>query len=165
MKRKIRKLRNELMISGCAVVAFGLWSFVKFVFCIFLKPEYLEQMTEWDGIEDPGGSGKMIIYLFIIIILIIDMIFRVYIARRALMEARGKAAGSFYPAAAAAMALYSAYSIFSLLFPEEPSLSIMDTVVPAIVEMTSMFAMCELSVSAIRLRRILKKEGGMRNAA
>lgn len=160
MERKIRKLQNNLLISGYAVIAFGLWSILKAVFYVFLKPEYFDDMFEWAELAEFGELGRKVAYFIIFFALVVDTLLRLFVGRRAIKESKGKKVSAFYLLVTAVLMAFSAGSLVTLFSPDNYSFSITDTIVSGVVELTALFIFCDLFYSSVTVRKLRKKGGG-----
>lgn len=155
MERELRRFQNNLLISGYAVIAFGIWSILKAVFYVFLEPDYFEGMVGWAELDE---FGMGVVYFLIFFLLVIDMLLRLFIAGRAIKEAKGKKTGTFHLYLTGILVLSSLVSLVTVFSPDNYVYSISDTVVSVVVELTSVYIFVELIYSSIMIRTISKKK-------
>lgn len=163
MGKKIRKLRYSLMISGYAVIIFGLWSIAKYILYFFLKPEFFDRLSELVEINESEEMGDIAAFALITAVLAGMLLLRLFIARQAIRESKGKRAGTLYLLVTALLSCFAAYTLYLLMIGKY-SFSVYDKIVSIIVELTYLFVFCDILLAAVRLRWITAK-GGKSDAA
>ncbi|MBE6045876.1 MAG: hypothetical protein E7221_04150 [Clostridiales bacterium] len=168
---KLRKYEHTLAISGAAVVAFGIWSVVKAVVYFIVIPlaKVGADLRETGGVDFESiqsfeitdrGLGY-ITAISIVLVLMIDLLMRFYVGRAAIIEGRGRKKSIFYLILASVMIVFLGISIVRRaivwFIPDETGImkDLMDTAgVSQILDLTSLFALIQVIVSAIMVRRL-----------
>lgn len=146
----IRQCRSNLYFSGLGVIAFGAWSVIKLIMFLILKPSAI-----FDSADEIMSNRTLFVFvmIFLFIVVAIDLAIRLYVGISSIKAGGGKKKGPAYIVFAILLIISSLVSIvFMILFPD--SSSVTDLIASFLVECTSLFALCDLSVSAIWLRRL-----------
>ena len=156
-----RKYQDSLVVSGGAVIAFGLWAIVKTSLYLMINREKimetLEQTQELNG--DPV-MGKIMFFFFSVFIIVVvsaGCLLRTYVGLSARAEGMGRPKGYSYVVISGIMALFYAASLvyeivnFDFSYTDD---SILDTLVAIIVDFTSLLIFVEMVCSAVRVKRI-----------
>ena len=87
----LRHKKDNLIISGIALMVVGVWDIVKFAMAIILNPKMLLDAVKNAGIE-PGQEvvGEVVLLIIFIVLLLIDFSIRCFIGLSARAEGRGK---------------------------------------------------------------------------
>ena len=88
MDAAYRKQQTNLLFSGMAVIAFGLWSAVKLITFMTMNPEQVMEMLNYE--EIPGINFKLVLILIIVIIVFFSLLLHFYIGVSAIRDAREK---------------------------------------------------------------------------
>lgn len=169
-----RRCARNMVISGGALILFGVWSVVKAAFYFSLNrvdflsladPEYSISLAQQG---DQVYSTENFIFLLIILILLgIDIPIRFYIGHSAVRDARGiKKKSVVYIVLAILMGIRmimeAARGFFRFSSSEIPEEVARGVTTSAVINLTSIMALFVLIVSSIRLRtlrRKMKEEG------
>jgi len=143
---KLRKYESILRISGTGVVVFGLWSFVKTIIYVLFQFSYFETVL---GI-DFNDVDKTAFVVMLVIIMIMDILFRLYIRKQAKKEAEGYNKGYLYIVFAVIMVFLSINSVISYIYDSQ---DILEKMAAIITDITSIIITVELIVSALYVRR------------
>ena len=154
MERKLRKAENNLRISGLAVIAFGVWSIIKFFFNLVLTPEIIFGASYFADMDEEYTT---MIFVVIYFFFALDLLFRSIIGVNAYLEGIGRKRKSGYLVLACLSFILSAVSLNYFFSPDAYTYSITDAIISIIVECTSCFAMAELVISAFTIRVINRK--------
>lgn len=153
VERELQRSRSSLVISGTAVIAFGLWSVVKLVLSFLLLPD---QYSDYLTSAGPGG-GKGMMILILVIIGLFELGVHAYVGLCARSEGIKGKRRYFYLAVAVVMILFTAVSIvLSILYPGD---SIVDLIIQILVDVTFIAALAELIRSSVVLKRLRRQEG------
>ena len=170
---RLRKYKHMLVISGMAVIAFGVWSIVKAAVFFLLNPisilgELYDQQT-LEQIEALGMTERgldLIFFAVIFFMLLVDLILRVYVGRCAVIEGKTvRKKRVIYIIAAILMTVFLAASLVLRAFGPfhtggETETDVMRQMsVSAVVDLTSMLALADMSRAAIMVRRLRKELG------
>lgn len=153
MDAKIRKLRNKLICSGYAVIAFGVWSIVRIILLRLTGAPTLHDMLG----QEQGPAVERFLYILLTAVLSMDLLFRIYVGRSAIREGQGERHGLFYLILTflyTAVSLWSDLSYLSGAFHGGADSAM---IAANIVDITTCIAMGEIIVSSLYLR-ILEKE-------
>lgn len=92
---KLRKYEHSMAISGAGVIIFGVWSVVKAVLFFIVSPAEQfqsiysnEEAQELYDIGLSNSGASIFIFVAILIILIVDLLFRFYVGRSAILVGR-----------------------------------------------------------------------------
>ena len=148
---KMRRNRGTLSVAGLGVMAFGLWSVVKFVM------ECLIGQIREDMVNTYSDTGTILAWIVIIVVvhlILTDVILRYIVGRCAWRESRGLRQGHWYLILAGNIAAGSILSIYieaeSIILRDDFSLY---DYACLIVELTSLVMLIELFVASICSRR------------
>ncbi len=171
MERELRQHQSTLAITGIVVILFSIWSVIK-VLLISLSSIGIDSSAEAAAQEDAEFANEMaelgidddvmlrtllIIFAVIFIVIIIDLLLRVYIGRSAIAEAGGKKKRIVYVVFAFILAGFSLYLTTTELLDEDlfnSGSGIVSTVVTMAVDVTSNITLLILAITAIRVKRI-----------
>lgn len=153
MDAKTRKHRYKLKCSGYAVIAFGAWSIIRVFMMKYLNPLGLENML---GSSEYEAGYEPVIFIFFIVILAFDLLFRLYIGRNAIREGNGERRRLTYVVLAALYVGVSIWSDFSYIVGLFSGKSSSDVLAAIIVDLTTCVALVEITVSSLYLRKLGK---------
>ena len=166
-ERELRKQRSNLVVSGTAVIFFGIWSVAKTIL-ILTSASGLAEIEQEMHEQSAGRSGQfyiilsIIFYILLAIILALDLSFRLYIGLCAISDGKQTKRRRVYTVFAVIFAGISAVALIisivtsgSGYFFNENGL--LDALITLMVEMASIGAMSELAVSSIRVHRLEKR--------
>ena len=161
LQLRLRKNQSDLVAIGLGVIAFGVWSVIKTVLYVAFHTESVLGSLE--------GDKYLILTFWILLggVLAIGLALRLYIGLSAIAEGKGKKRKAGYIVLSLLMSVLS----FVLLAGGEPMLrrdvlaqgfagAAGNTAVTLMVEMTSDVLLLEMSISAIRVRRMKKSTAG-----
>ena len=150
--RRERRLARELSIDGTAVIAMGAWSVLKLITRILVERQRLFDVAA-EG-DMPAAVLWPIIAVFVLVVGGVIMAFHLYIGASARMEAKS---GSHLP-------FYLLLSgVFAFLFAQTALVHLFDgaqenETASAIIDLTVIYALVNVIVSARRLRRIRRAD-------
>lgn len=143
---RTRKYENRLLIGSAGVFVFGIWSFLKtLIYCMF-RFEYFEQLID----RSLSEIERTVIIVIILMFMLLDVLFRFYIRKRAVYEAKGTRTGYVYIFFAIILFLLSCLSLRTFFIDYE---SVMDLFANVVTELTSVFFTLELIISAFLVKR------------
>lgn len=160
---KIRKYQNTLVVAGNGVILFGLWNIVKCIMMFLFTDDRI-----WAAIEEleiEVADSRLIYYILIVIVsilLLVEMILRVYVGRSAIKEGKGKQGKKGYLIVAVVFGIALLANDVATFWAMSLETLELDTIMSAIVDLTSCYAVFDLVYSAIRLR--LWQKGGAGDA-
>ena len=151
MYRELRKNRNNLLVSGMGVIAFTAWGGVKSFLLLFLTKEGAEAIGEVSAFR----YGVAVLLSLLSFTLIVTAALNIYVGLSAISEGKGKKRKNYYVAAAVVLTVIRLIGVISdLFFSSGKSFSVMDKLATIIVDITSLIMMADLTVSAIKIRRL-----------
>lgn len=148
---RLRRDRDTLMVAGGGVMAFGFWSVIKSISFLLFNTDYVREQLGDTG-EVPEGLLLALTYLFVGLVLLADLAFRLFIGRSARAEAGGRRRGWVYLAAAGILCVMYAVSV-PAAFALGGTTDLLDTVISALVDLTSAVMLLELIIAAVRVKR------------
>lgn len=152
MKRDLFEAQNLLSTSGIAVIAFGVWSILKAIIVLILsKGTFNGQETE--GIDPAILSAFS--WVILLVVAVIDLSIRFFVGLSARAEGRGKKKSVVYLVFTVILILGSLYNLYALA-TQYIQIDLIDGVVSLLVELTSLFALLELFINAIKVKRLSK---------
>ena len=158
---KLRKSEDSLRIVGLCVIAFGIWSIIKFV---LISDSGLDFTSIIADINDPMGDEsfiKLLVYSIMAFFLGLEILFRLYIARSAIAEGNGTKERFFYIMMAFLIALVNlALMIAGIVLwhtPENKNQSLSSFILACVTELTSICIMLEMGISAIRVKKLRRQ--------
>ena len=157
MEKELRRRQSILSTTGLGVIAFGLWSFLKFNLYFLLAGDTLYGDMEFDPVLD----RKVIIalaYVVCMIIALIILLIHVKVGRNAIAEAKDGQKKYRYVGVCIAMIVFNIASITMTLFMLDlRSASFPDYIASIIVDTTLTIMLIEL-VAAARKVRYMRQE-------
>ena len=157
MEAKIRKHQDILRCSGYAVILFGAWSIIRMVMLRIIDPLELDSLLAVADAESDMDL-ETIAFVSLLVLLALDLLFRLYVGRSAIKEGRGGEKRLFYVLLAGG---YAAVSVWSDLFYLVDCLfgdSSIWMLGPVIVDISTCGALIEIVISSLCLRKL--RRGG-----
>ena len=159
MKQKLRRLENNLVISGTGLMAFTVWSFIRVLLFVYTfryeLMELMRQQDDWDGDDIPFS----LVLLVVVILLAIVALPSLYVAKAARDEGRRRKSRKAYIVLAMIMlipqALGAIYSIADIFVADDA----FDASVTAIIDITVLAVFAETVTTAIRVKKYRKELG------
>lgn len=150
---EIRRRRQTLYYSGRAFVVFGIWSFIKIFFWLYLNPI---DWAELVGVEISGFEDvyKLTFYVILAIIVFIDILFRLYIGLSAIGEEKGKKKRITYVIFAVLYIILTALSYTQA--SDDSNYLGGDTVTTVFLDVTSSIALVAIIINSWKLRKLGK---------
>ena len=155
MDTQTRKLQSALVSSGKGAIILSLWSLIKMVLLYLFDAKDIDNMFEAASVD---MRFKSIVAVMMFILLFIDFLFRLYVGRSAIKEGRGKRKGYFYLVCCVIIICSSVFSIYYVFTEDAYSISVLDTVVSAVIELTALITYLDITVSSIKLKKIRRLE-------
>ena len=159
MKQKLRRLENNLVISGTGLLAFTVWSFIRVLLFVYtFRDELMElmrQQDDWDRDDIPFS----LVLPVVVILLAIVALPSLYVAKAARDEGRRRKSRKAYIVLAMIMlvpqALGAIYSIADIFVADDA----FDASVTAIIDITVLAVFAETVTTAIRVKKYRKELG------
>ena len=160
MEKKLRRCENTLSITGLGVVALSVWSVLRIALFFILDPNLMINYFSKIVPEVETMEFKYII-IGVFIVLIVELLIRLYVGKHAYYEGHGKKRGYLYILISLFFLRLSVQNIIGYLSPDAITISMEDTISCIIFEITSIITLVELIYSSIAvkvLRRKINKE-------
>lgn len=157
MEIQLRRNQNSLGIIGTGVVAFGVWSVIKMTMYFLLSPEELRATLNMNRLSK---NMMIAVYIALAMILVIELVLRLYVGFSARAEGRDREKGNGYIIVAGLLVMlnilcFAGNSMTVYLASD----SIADMVVSMAIELTSMITLVDLIIAAIRSRKLKRLLG------
>ncbi|MBQ1422931.1 MAG: hypothetical protein IIY96_00665 [Lachnospiraceae bacterium] len=154
MDREQRKYQNTLIVTGGGVIAFGIWSLVRFMTYFLLNTRAMMELLGLESRED-----VIFVYLVVFVMLLFDLAVRVFVGRAAIMEGTGRKKGNIYIAAAVVLLIWTAMSVYNDFLTFSRSYNdVLDGYAATLADVTSMFILAELLITAVRLKKMYREQ-------
>ena len=152
---KKRLYGDRLVLSGRALIILGIWSSIKAIIIFYLAlPQISEFVTEGDIVpEEIVRNVKLILMAIFVIIVAIVFLFHLYIGRSAMKNGYGKKRTTFYLVLTVIAIISTIASDVQIVME---GLDIID-LASMVVDLTVVYACCDILYSAVKLRKIEKK--------
>ncbi len=152
---KKRLYGDRLVLSGRALIILGIWSSIKAIILFYLAlPQITEFVTEGDTMpEEIARNVKLILMAIFVILIAIVFLFHLYIGRSAMKNGYGKKRTTFYLVLTVIVIISTIVSDVQIVME---GLDIID-LASMVVDLTVVYACCDILYSAIKLRTIEKK--------
>lgn len=156
MQVKHRKIQDHLVISGLAVIAFGLWSVIKSAVFFTLNKGMSNYLDEAAVPDELRGTISVMTAVILIVVFSIDIGLRLLVGLNARAEGRGIKRGAGYIVIAILLAVVSVFSFVIFMVTAVRLAETVDTVLTAVVELTSLGALILLIITALINRKFMK---------
>lgn len=155
----LRRNQNALVVIGLGVIAFGIWSVIKAVLYTAFNMEAFLDLSADSSLD--RNLGVVIFWIFMGIVLVIDLALRLHVGLSAVAEGRGRKKRHAYIVLALLMALISLMTVIASIVIAasgyETTAPLGSLLVALIVELTSGILLVEMAVSAIKVKSLEKK--------
>ncbi len=146
------------MTSGMAVLVFGAWSVLKLVLYLLQLLEILDLTLDVDEVALAVRNFLFLVFGLVALVFLVDLLMRIFVARSARAEALDRKSGKGYLVVCAILIAVSVVSlVFDIGYYTEMGMEWLEGTVSIAVSVCSLYALLELFVSGIRVKR-LKKE-------
>lgn len=159
MERNLRKYQNTLVISGTALIIFGVWSIMKAAFLLMIPNTSMTTLfPDLKGAARTAAQHTAIAAIFIA--LAVNLILRIYLGRTAIRKGRGDLPGVERRSTIVLSWVFVAGSvvtfivIYELFFNSDMMLE--NLVTDFLVEVTSLTATIDLMRAAYHVRALEK---------
>ena len=161
MDVKIRKAQTNLVSAGVGILVFAVWSVVRTTIFYFSG-----ESTLLDGVPEDARTNlliKITTIIMLVIVTLVDLLFRVNISRSAIAEGKGiKKRNGYLVCAMFLVLVYSAgiaiYAVGIAGKIDDFEILKMDTLITLIVDSTSLYILLLMILSAFRLRKLLQQQ-------
>ena len=163
-ERELRRTRSTLHSLGTGVIIFGVWSILKTITLLIVTPieTYLSGEELEAYISVPVSIRIAVYAVLLMILLMVDLIPRIYIGRNAIRIGLGKKPGRLFTVLCwflfAVWALLDLISLFFLPQAQNPATGMLDTIITFIVDVTATVIIGELCFSVRRLKKLEQGE-------
>ena len=152
MDAQIRRKQSLLISSGYAVIMFGIWSIIRLILMVFLDTDSF--MKNYDFFSDEYDTLEVVIACVVVVtFLLIDLLFRMHLGRRAIREGLGHKQNSMYIIISL---LYVVLSIVVDVNTLRDASSIMEDHVISytIIDISTCIPLIVIAISALQLRTL-----------
>lgn len=157
MEKQLRKQQNLLVESGKGVILFGIWTIVIVNMYLAMSSEFAQEWKAAIQIAQVDESLFTIgLWIFIRLVLVADILFRLYIGFSAVAEGEGRKKGYGYIVLCAAMFVFNVQS-FWIMYGSGLGHITITNVMGLLMHAASLYVMVELLISGIRVK-ILKNK-------
>lgn len=153
MEKEIRKYRDHLIISGNALLAFGVWSLLR-VFVLKASDKTVFETIADNLGREYGIDAAIIDIITILIYIIIEFAFRIYVRRSAIKESKGIRTSIAYLIISAIYILDSLFFYISYLSGILVDNSEINVYSMVIIDITTIIALVIIIAASVKLRRI-----------
>ncbi len=156
MESDIRRWRSNLAISGLAYIGLGIWNSLKTLLFYFSNRDDFEHALIFNLFDASEDFGYRTMLATLVVALLFNLLFHCYVGFSALAEAQGRRRGKVYLLIAIFQVVMSLVTMVSFIAGNQDSNPI-DSFIPGIIELTSTFAVFDVAISSIRLRRLQRR--------
>lgn len=153
---RLRKSEDSLKIVGLCVFVFSLWSMIRTLLYVSVQWNTLYASAAEASVD--GTTFTIFFSIFVSVILAVELGFRIYLARSAIAEGRGRKKRYAYIFFCFLGALLNialmVYAVLSINRAEQTIDSALDLLLGCIAETTSICILLEMGVSAIRVKKL-----------
>ena len=174
MQTELIKHRHTLAVVGMGAIAFGIWSLVKSIlYFVLVEPIGDIISSNYESISDSKTEAILVLAVTVLIVLLfvlIDMLFRWIVGRRAMAISRGErepGAGFFILSAILTLMDLSelVMGILSITGAIPSEEDMIDRISRLLVDFTSVVMLIEMIVSAVMIRKLTKAISDWQNTA
>ena len=152
-KRKLRRMENNLVISGTGLMIFMVWSIIRVLLFVYTYREevmdLIRQDESWDG-EDIPLPVLLLVFALILIVVALPSL---YVAKCARDEGKGKKSRKGYIVLALILLIPQAsgalYSVLDIFDTDE----VYAAVVTAAIDITVLWVLADTVFTAIRVKK------------
>lgn len=152
MDAQIRKYQDSMIISARALLAFGLWGLLRVFFFKASGDTVFHILAEESALE--GMDPVTFEIMFIIVYLIFDVAFRIYVSRAAISEGRGKKRSIVYLIVSVLYILISLFCYVVIIGDNSIGGTLIEDISAIIIDLTTLFALVVIIYSSIKVRRL-----------
>ena len=161
MERELRRYQNILVCVGSGVITFGFWSLVKGVMSLFsFKDKWIQMVNDAAKTDAPADILMTALVISFGIVIAVDLAIRLVIGLSARKEGMGRDDRRHKGYLVLAL-ISAAFSAFSMITDIQYFLggleNLLDGIVTAIIDFTSLIMLLELFVAAIKVRKLKGK--------
>ncbi len=158
MKSKIRKLESTMSISGLALIFLAAWSVIKNLLVLIGGEN--DASTFFTTLSSGSIFDKMFLTLTLIV-WAVQIAISIYIGISVRKAARGEKNGVLYLVVAFILATIYLVTFFLIILGLVIEFDVgllIDVIIVSIVDGSVLFVLCEIIISAIRLKKLKKME-------
>ena len=163
METELRRCRSNLGILGSGVIVFTVWELVKPLLITLLIPQAETVAAEPAALQISVELAVALLFA-LLAVFVLDVILRFRIGRAARAEAAGRKKGSAYVVFAFVIfglqALGFLAALVQLLRSGLMGRSALETAASLLVELSSAVIMGELAFTAVKVRKLSKRDIG-----
>ena len=152
MDAQIRKYQDSMIISARALLAFGLWGLLR-VFFFKASGDTVFHILALES-ELEGMDPVVFEIMFIIIYLIFDVAFRIYVSRSAIAESHGRKRSIAYLIVSVLYILISLFSYVVIINDNSIGGTLIEDISAIIIDLTTLFSLVVIIYSSVKVRRL-----------
>lgn len=163
MEALLRRHRDTLLIVGQGNLLFGIWGVIRTVMTYILQSSEREKLiadfrSSPEYRPDLESLFYIIFFALMFLLLLGELLLRLYIYRAARAEAEGEHRRGLYIVLAGVMAVTAVVlQIVSVVTGQYKDMDLFDLSVTLMIELTSSILLLDLVRSAIRVRQLERK--------
>ena len=151
---RYRRESNTLVVLGTGVIAFGFWSILKMLGMFIFSVDVFRPSDE----EELGAAGMIFAIIIAVIIMAVDVLFRVFVGLRARRDGEGRKVSATYLVFTMFLILGSILSVIT----EAANVlsaggSFFEGFASLVMELTSLVISIEVFIAGVYVRRFRKK--------
>ncbi|MBQ3330684.1 MAG: hypothetical protein IJG87_05850 [Ruminococcus sp.] len=150
MEIRIRRLESNMITIGTGIIAFGFWSFIKFVLTFFIMG------SEYVGITD--DQYRTFLMIFVWAFAALSALVYLWIGLSARAEGKGKHKSVLYLIMLGVIILFSSVVIVLEILSLTSLTKLDEMIVTLIIDVTRMVFLVELMIYSITLRILRKRQ-------
>lgn len=156
MERELRRKQSILSITGAGVIAFGLWSFLKInLYFLMARDKYFSDLPAAEDVSSTLVNA--IIYGFILLFAVLNLLLHIYIGRAAIYEALNSGKHRAYLGIVIIMIIANGLSVLvgitQLDFGAD---TFFDQIASELVDLTVFIMLIELASATTKIRKLRK---------
>ena len=158
-KQKLRRLENNLVISGTGLMAFTVWNIIRVLLFVYTYRDEVMLLLREEGDWEEEDMPLPLLLLYFAVIFLVVALPSLYVAKAARDEGRGRKSRRVYIVLAMIMLIPQAftaiYSITDIFMAED----IFAAIVTATIDITVLSVLAETVTTAIRVKKYRKELG------
>lgn len=151
--QKTLKYQHTLIMTGAALIIFGIWRVIKWAMSILFAQSYMHSIIPDDILQDPALLIR--VYAGLFLITGIQFLVQLYIGGSAIKDAHGTRKRQIpYLIAAGALIIYECRSLIRMFSNFSLShLAVFDKILTGVEDIVVIAFAVELMIAAVRLRK------------
>lgn len=163
MQVELRKLQNNLVVTGSGLIIFGLWSMIKALMMFLFLEEFIRLILDSVAKEK---SSVFAVYIVLSVLMILIFLIYLYTGLCARSDGFGKKNRYVYIGIAILLAVLQVISIVSSFINiSSGEYAILEIIVTLIVDVSLLYLLLDMIISAFRVKIIRKRSRSGKEAA